>query len=105
MDFRTTYKTENISIGDYTIYLQDWDHPGMEGTTIGYSYRGIEGDIFIEKGLSATSTYETCVHEHLHDLGIRSSDHDWIRRFEDQLYNPICLQLLYRLNGTSEVKP
>lgn len=93
---------DTFNIGNYTIYMETPSHPEMADDTIGYTYNGVDGDIHIETGWGPTETYEICAHEHLHNLGISSDNHQWVYEFEDQLVDPVCLKLLYRLTPESE---
>lgn len=101
------WNSTTYTIRGYNITLQDPQHPDMNGSTIGYAIPDGPKHLYIQKGLSAETTYDTCVHEHLHQLGIGGSynDHYWVNLFEDRLVNPLCLRLLARTNQTIEGPP
>jgi len=96
-----------FQIDDYWITLQNDSYPKMNGSTIGYAYPDGPKQLYIEKGLSAETTYDTCVHEHLHQLGIDcdTNQHYWVNKFEDRLVDPLCLRFLARINSTEPGRP
>jgi len=87
----TLSNTTRLQIDDYIITFQPSNHSDMQGR-IGYTYTAVEGDIFIDSTLSVTETYFTCVHEHMHDLGIPSDKHEVIYNWEDKVVDRLCLK-------------
>lgn len=89
----------------YSIQFMNEKHPTMEWNkthdVLGYTNSNEPGDINLRANMSKQQTYETCVHEHLHDLGIGSTYHYYIEMWESQIQDPMCLEVVDRANVTN----
>jgi len=96
---------QEFDIEGYHIQFMHENHPKIQHNSthevIGYTMSKKPGDISIRANMSKQQTYETCVHEHLHDLGIGSTYHYYINMWESQIQDPVCLEVVDRANHTN----
>lgn len=104
-EYREVLKPEQtLQIRDYTVKFMDENHPEMTTekgrAVLGYTFPFTEGDIYLREDMTIPETYTTCVHEHLHDLGISEEHHRYIERWSKQIRDPVCLKAVKISNQT-----
>lgn len=102
---RIMQPVQQFDVEGYNIQFRNEEHPVMQWNSthevLGYTEKTTPGDINLRANMSKQQTYETCVHERLHDLGIGSTYHHWINMWETQIQDPICLEVVDRANYTN----
>ena len=93
--------SETFHVDGYNITFLPENHSYMEGNVIGKDFEYHNKRFFIQKNLSKQLTYETCVHERLHDMGMpggNSTAHEWIDLHESRIEDFVCRTLMDRIS-------
>lgn len=53
--------------------------------------------MWIQADRPVEEIYQTCNHEELHNRGVLGDEHDYVYDVQDQIYNPVCLEAIYKL--------
>lgn len=96
-DFDTSIdEAVQFKVQDQVIKFLPRDHKNMENR-VGYVKAYSDNStMWLQADRPIEEIYQTCNHEELHNRGVLGDNHDYIYQVQDQIYNPLCLEAVYR---------
>lgn len=92
-----------FEVDGYDIALLPEDHEIWQNNSkAGFTFSYSDEKIVIKGDRRPRDIYETCVHEKIHNLGTNGGDtyeHEMTEFYDDRLFDPTCLQLLYNIQA------